>query len=70
MGLQADGTIKVYTPEEFEQYKVAGRIAWQRGHDDAMAGRPMQLDAEGRARPDYFDGYYAGEADRLSKQNS
>jgi hypothetical protein len=36
-------------------------------HDEAMAGRPMQLDAEGRARPDYFDGYYAGEADRLSK---
>ena len=67
MGLQADGSIKVYTPEEFEQQKAAAKVRWQRGFDDAMGYRERQLDAEGRASPDYFDGYDAGEERRASE---
>jgi hypothetical protein len=66
MGLQADGSIKVYTPEEFEQEKAAARVRWQCGFDDAMACRERQLDAEGRASPDYFAGYDAGEERRAA----
>ena len=55
-----------YSPEEFEELKKAMRLRWQRGYDDAVAGRPMNLDESGRASPDYFGGYDAGEAERLS----
>jgi hypothetical protein len=64
--LQADGSIKVYSPKEFEQEKAAAKGRWQRGFDDAMAYRERQLDADGRASPDYFDGYDAGEERRES----
>ena len=55
-----------YSPEEFEELKKTMRLRWQRGYDDAVAGRPMNLDESGRASPDYFGGYDAGEAERLS----
>jgi hypothetical protein len=55
-----------YSPEEFEELKKAMRLRWQRGYDDAVAGRPMNLDESGRPSPDYFGGYDAGEAERLS----
>ena len=55
-----------YSPEQFEELKKAMRLRWQRGYDDAVAGRPMNLDESGRASPDYFGGYDAGEAERLS----
>ena len=62
----ADGGIEIYSPEEFEQLKKAMRLRWQRGYDDAVAGHPRKLDEDGRASPDYFSGYDAGEAERLS----
>lgn len=75
MGLQADGSIKTYTleeweeleaalrigsypPEMWEQAKAVMRFKWQRGYDDAMAGRPMPE----RALYEYFDGYDTGKA--------
>jgi len=70
MGLQADGTIKVYTPEEFEQERAAAKVRWQRGFDDAIACREKQIDAEGRASRDYFDGYFAGEERRASENST
>jgi len=70
MGLQADGSIKVYTPGEFEQEKAAAKVRWQCGFDDAVAHREMQLDAEGRASPDYFEGYYAGKEKQASKNSA
>ena len=69
MGLQADGTIKTYSPEEFEHLKKAMRLRWQRGYDDAVAGRPKNLDEDGRASLDYFDGYDAGKAERLAAKS-
>jgi hypothetical protein len=56
--LEAALRIGSYTPEEWEQAKAVMRFKWQRGHDDAMAGRPMP----GRAIYEYFDGYDAGKA--------
>jgi hypothetical protein len=69
LGLRADGSIKVYTPAEFEAEKAAAKLRWQRGFDDAMAHRERQLDAEGRASPDYFEGYDAGEERRASNNS-
>ena len=45
-----------HSPEEFEELKKAMRLRWQRGYDDAVAGRPINLDESGRASPDYFGG--------------
>jgi hypothetical protein len=56
-----------YTMEEFEQKQIADRVIWQRGFDDAVAGREKQLDAEGKASFHYFDGYAAGEEKRASE---
>jgi hypothetical protein len=55
-----------YTEEEFEQKKAADKVVWQRGFDDAVAGREKQLDANGCADWHYYEGYAAGEESRAS----
>ncbi len=56
--LEAALRIGSYAPEEWEHPKAVMRFKWQRGYDDAIAGRPMPE----RAIPEYFDGYDAGKA--------
>jgi len=58
VGLQVDRSIKTYAPDVWEQVKAVMRFKWQRGHGDAMSGRPIPE----RAVPVYFDGYEAGKA--------
>jgi hypothetical protein len=55
-----------YNMEEFEQKQIADKVVWQRGFDDAVAGREKQLDAEGKASFHYFEGYAVGEESRAS----
>lgn len=64
MRLQADGKIKTYTPEEFQVYKAKAKLNWQRGYDDAIAGRPMEKSSDGLVEADYGQGYLEGEAKR------
>jgi len=74
---KAEDTIKLHgssdrsttfqTMEEFEQQKIADKVVWQRGFDDAAAGREKELDAEGKASFHYFEGYAAGEEKRRSE---
>lgn len=56
--LEAALRIGSYPPDEWEQAKAVMRFKWQRGYDDAMAGRPMPE----LAIYQYFDGYDAGKA--------
>ena len=60
----------IYTMEEFEQKKIADKVVWQRGFDDAVAGREKQLDAEGKASFHYFEGYAAGEESRAPENSA
>ena len=39
---------------------------WQRGYDDAIAGRPMEQTSDGLIEVDYGQGYLEGEEKRLS----
>ena len=59
----------IYTMEEFEQKQIADKAVWQRGFDDAAAGREKQLDAEGKASFHYFEGYAAGAEKRASESS-
>lgn len=61
MGLQADGTIKAYPPEEFKVHRARAKLNWQRGYDDAIAGRPMERTSDGLIDTDYGQGYLEGE---------
>ena len=55
-----------HSPEEFEELKKAMRLRWQRGYDDAVAGRPMNLTRAAARIPTISGVYDAGEAERLS----